>query len=295
MRFKEGTVARLLIENLKESESKLELASLGPSPRNEHLWRPILDESQGSRTSERFSEHGAMDRWYQREIGWIETYLRGALAVPDIAAELRNDRYWHVIGMIERDDPDERASLTGSFEPLCLYQAAWLRQLREQLEALVRFDPDDELLVVPDTNVFAHCGTVYDIDWSSYAGATAVHLVVPHVVIDELDDLKRTARDKDVRLRVRFAINALKKALSGTEPGSAAIVRDGLTVAVLPDPPGHQRLPSNDEEICDRAHMLQQFAYFPSHVLLASNDMGMHVRAHAFGLDVIEIPDQQAP
>jgi PIN domain len=76
---------------------------------------------------------------------------------------------------------------------------------------------------------------------------------------------------------------------NGSLRDAAGRVGDGVTVQILVDPAGHARLPSNDEEICDRAVLLSQFT---SPVLLATNDMGMHVRAHAMGVTVVEVPEQ---
>jgi rRNA-processing protein FCF1 len=281
VRLRDGTDVRQLIGNLRRWESELTRAADSDLGSSKDLWgsyvRDYIDEVK--------REPWALECWYWEEIDEIESFLRNAADDPDVTGGLFNDRYWRVIS----DESETPAPTRYGFSQVCLYQAGCLKRIREQLESVASCARGAGTVVVPDTNVFAHCGTVSDINWRALAGGTTVRIIVPHVVVDELDDLKRTGRDKDVRLRVRTAISALKQVLGDTSAGSAARVGDGVTVAILPDPPGHQRLPSNDEEICDRALVVRQFT---APVLLATNDMGMHVRAHAFGLEVLEVPER---
>ncbi len=118
-----------------------------------------------------------------------------------------------------------------------------------------------------------------------------MRVIIPLIVVDELDELKRTARDKADRTAVRAGMRELKDTLAGSQHGTAVKIADSVTVAILPDPRGHRRLPSGDEEICDRTTMLRQFT---SPVVLATNDNGMHVRALGFNLDTIEIPERDS-
>jgi rRNA-processing protein FCF1 len=271
-----------LIKHLHDWETELQRASY-PTYKTEDFWRPIADAFE--RSGESISEWRAMDLWYENKVENIEEYLTYALADDELISNLLTERYWNIISVIKQG---ELASVQGGFGLACRHQSKVLGQFRLQLEAVAACARGEGTVVVPDTNVFAHCGTVYDIDWLSHASCDQVRIIVPHVVIDELDELKWTGRDKDVRLQVRAAIKALRSLTGGKPPGSAAFVRDGVSLAILPDQRGHVRLPSNDEEICDRALLLQQFT---RPVVLATNDMGMHVRAHAFDLKVIEVPD----
>jgi predicted ribonuclease YlaK len=45
-----------------------------------------------------------------------------------------------------------------------------------------------------------------------------VRVIIPLIVVDELDELKRTARDKADRAAVRAGVRELKDTLEGSSP-----------------------------------------------------------------------------
>jgi hypothetical protein len=227
-------------------------------------------------------------QWYAGMVDTIEETLRHFLDDTGLADGLFTYRYWHIL---QGSVPDSLYG-KGVFRQECAYQAGRLKRACEELEALREHAQGEGTVAVPDTNVLVHCGTVRDIDWRAQIGGSRVRVVIPLVVVDELDELKWTARERADRTAVRKGIRVLKDALAGHPPGAAALLAEGVTVAVLPDPRGHRRLPSNDEEICERAAMLRQFT---SPVVLATNDNGMHVRALGYSVDTIEIPEKDTP
>jgi hypothetical protein len=97
----------------------------------------------------------------------------------------------------------------------------------------------------------------------------------------------RAERDKADREAIRASIRLLRQKPASLKAGQEAELSGTLTVAVLPDPRGHRRLPSNDEEICDRAALVGQI----SPVVLATNDYGMSLRALGFGLTTVEVAE----
>ncbi len=98
-----------------------------------------------------------------------------------------------------------------------------------------------------------------------------VHLVITILVIDELDNLKRS-RGQEVRWRPAYTLAYLDRILNdrgdGTiRPADTSALHGGpgtprgqVTVEILPDPPGHRRLPINDDELIDRALAVQALA-----------------------------------
>ncbi|MFI1658195.1 PIN domain-containing protein [Streptomyces sp. NPDC020472] len=104
-------------------------------------------------------------------------------------------------------------------------------------------------MVVPDTNFFIkHDRKFEDIDFfeNLSPGVTFVSVVVPMVVVDELDRLKES-RDRQVRRRVGYSLAVLDRLLD-----SDALVGEAK-VELLSDDPGHVRLPDENDEIVDRA------------------------------------------
>jgi hypothetical protein len=160
-------------------------------------------------------------------------------------------------------------------------------------------------LVVADTNVYLHRPEPFDrIDWSGLLPGldhTGVHLLVPLVVVDELDRQKqgrsdrRVVRDGDetVRTRARTTIRTLEDLFA--DPGAVATVRpepEPVRAELLVDPAGHVRLPSADAEIVDTARAAQDL--YGSPVTVVARDTGMVFRARAAGLRAVRVADGPA-
>ena len=128
-------------------------------------------------------------------------------------------------------------------------------------------------LVAADTNVYLHHPEPFErIDWSGLLPGldhTGVHLLVPLVVVDELDRQKQGQSGKLVvrggkelvRTRARTAIRTLEDLF--TDPDTLSTVGpepSPVRAELLVDPPGHVRLPSADAEIVDTARAAQDLA-----------------------------------
>jgi rRNA-processing protein FCF1 len=140
------------------------------------------------------------------------------------------------------------------------------------------------------------------IDWHQEIDereSRRVRVVVPIIVIDELDKLKRSQGDMIVRgARVprrtlaRQALRTLSRmfdrpdAIYRADPPPAKPTQFEL----LMDPPGHERLASPDAEIRDRA--LSQAAY-ADRVVLVTFDIGSSLAASFIGLEVARLKDAE--
>lgn len=157
-------------------------------------------------------------------------------------------------------------------------------------------------LVVADTNVYLHHPEPFErIDWSGLLPGldhTGVHLLVPLVVVDELDRQKQGQSGKPVvrsgkelaRTRARTTIRTLEHLF--TDPDAIATVRpepSPVRAELLVDPPGHVRLPSADAEIVDTARAAQDI--YGSPVTVVARDTGMVFRARAAGLMAVRLTD----
>lgn len=138
-------------------------------------------------------------------------------------------------------------------------------------------------VLVLDTSVFIkHETKLEDTDFFvlAGAGAEAVRVTVPMVVVDELDRLKES-RDKQVRWRAGYSLAVLDRLLDSNE-------RLGrVKVEVFFDNPGHVRLPDEDDEIVDRA--LAVHAIAAGSVQLVTYDTGMSMRAKWANLPVLKL------
>ncbi|MGW7288964.1 PIN domain-containing protein [Streptomyces sp. NPDC054847] len=159
------------------------------------------------------------------------------------------------------------------------------------------------VFVVADTSVYVqHHARLEAWDLRSMCGVREepIHLLVPMVVVDELDNLKQS-KDKHRRWRAGYTLAVFERLLS-SGPGAAILKEEDysaldsggipsgkVTVEVLFDPPGHVRLPINDDEIIDRGLAVQPLAGRP--VQLLTYDTGQAMRGRAAGLRTSKLRD----
>jgi hypothetical protein len=146
-------------------------------------------------------------------------------------------------------------------------------------------------LVVPDTSAFTRGEWFEDIDWPTMLGVgPQVRLVVPILVVEELDGLKdreRTSKNGD---RARRVVQRLRDLFADVPPGQPAHLPKctTVTIEILLDSDWHQRRPNHDGEIIDQALLVQDMTGHP--VRLACVDAPMEFRARQHGLLVHAIP-----
>ncbi|WP_188037098.1 PIN domain-containing protein [Actinotalea sp. JY-7885] len=157
-----------------------------------------------------------------------------------------------------------------------------------------------DAFVVPDTNVFIHAPVPFDeLAWDTTAQAGQAHLrlLVPMMVIDELDGLKNRgtgtvsdASKEPVRSRARTTLRILERLLA--EPAEPVILtpesRPAVSLMVLFDDPDHARLLDADSEIIDRTRTVADATGKAATV--ASYDLGMRLRARMAGLETVDPP-----
>jgi rRNA-processing protein FCF1 len=141
--------------------------------------------------------------------------------------------------------------------------------------------------VVLDTNDLLHYARYDKIPWAAVYGKNTV-VVIPHVVVDEIDK-KSYATSDTIRRRARGVFALLEQTLTEQRDGHATA--GGVRVEVLLDEPEHVRLPNNDDEIVARACELQQ-SIGPVRVTVLTGDNGMRARALAWGLNADKLPDK---
>jgi rRNA-processing protein FCF1 len=151
------------------------------------------------------------------------------------------------------------------------------RAIESVKDTIVRW-PEKVSTLVLDTSFFIeHEDKLEDVDFSELAGQHGgVRIAVPMTVVDELDQLKEAKASAQVRWRARYGLAVLDRLL--TDETMLGFVE----VEVLPDPPGHVRLPDEDDEIVDRALALSVVAAGP--VQLVTYDTGMALRAKIAGV-----------
>jgi PIN domain-containing protein len=178
---------------------------------------------------------------------------------------------------------------------------AWdrrLEHLASELESLRSFTARPGRITVLDTSALMEGVPFTEYDWHalrSDLAAGPIRLVVPILVIEELDGLKRT-RDRQQKADAKQVLRAMW-ALHGTAPTVPAALPHApdVTIEVYLDGDWHKRRDNNDGEIIDQALSLQELT--GQQIILATCDYNQGYRASAPGIATALMPrrDDQEP
>lgn len=232
----------------------------------------------------------AYARWARNAASQLARMLRP----EDVDRLVLTRRHWVIQGL----DPQ---GLPETIEPLVNLEleerVRTLANAVSKQEAIIeRWVARTGLVVVADTNVYVeHEEPLASYDWQGIVGAGAargLHLVVPTIVIDELDGLKRHNRQK-VKSQARQKLRTLEELLLENPLGVAELqpMHDSVgavTVELLLDDPEHVRLPHPDDELVDRALTLSVVAGRQVHFV--TGDHGALFRGAVADLVVYHLP-----
>jgi hypothetical protein len=201
----------------------------------------------------------------------------------EIADQLRSGRYRAILAA---PLDQARSMMFMEFQELRQYFRAVANRVREMQAR--HGHPDAARYMVLDTNTTLHYTRFDKVPWQKEFGkGTAV--VIPHVVVDEIDTKSYQTGDKKISKRARGVFRLLESVL---EKGPGAATADDRTpVLIAADEPGHPRLPVPDDELVASALRLQQ-AVAPAEVVVVSRDIGVRTRAGAWTLLARPLPDK---
>jgi hypothetical protein len=170
------------------------------------------------------------------------------------------------------------------------------------LDAQIKRWSGSELLALLDSSFYIrHPDKLEEVDFDTLIGAKGhpICILVPMVVIDELDRLKDSSSDRHVRWRAGYTLAVIDRLFQSTTgvaqlhpqdpaaPTAGSTTRGEVTMELLYDPPGHTRLPINDDEIIDRALAILPLAN--RDVTLITYDTGQSTRARRAGLKEVKL------
>jgi rRNA-processing protein FCF1 len=227
---------------------------------------------------------GAAVRNYESWTGEVSRKLREVFTSSELTTRVRGEKYWIIVAG-DASSPrtasmmhSELSDLTQDF----IYTANELRELQ------ARFAGHAGRCLVLDTNDFLHYQRFDYIPWSTIYRKDA-WVVVPHVVLDEIDR-KSYEEGSKIHKRARGAYKLLEGLFGQIDSDGYTTLRDGSLCLIMADDPGHIRLPNNDDEIVARAAFLQQ-ALNPGQVTIITRDIGMRARAMAQRLRAESLPE----
>ena len=116
----------------------------------------------------------------------------------------------------------------------------------------------------------------------------AVRLIIPLVVIDELDN-KKYARREESQQRARELLTLIDR-YESVAPDACAKLQEGVTFEILPDEPGHYRTASTDQEILEWCEFLRQMVGRP--VTLVTGASGVRINARARDIAVFKLGEE---
>src|SRR5437899_952930 len=223
-----GVTGALLLDALRLTENSLENV-----------------RGSGGSAIERFN---AYQKWANEEARRLGRLLRPA----DLDSLVTTPRYWTLQAL----DPVAHGSLAAFINLELDERLRVVSGTREELEReLVRWQSARGLVVVPDSHVLLHHDEYFDaIEWTTVVPARAedVNVVIPLLVIDELDDQKRGNRNNKVsdhnperaRTRARVTLRKLDELFTNTDwrvtlKPSAFPERGAITLELLFDGPDH--------------------------------------------------------
>jgi hypothetical protein len=163
------------------------------------------------------------------------------------------------------------------------------------------------VLVMPDSSFYIrHGNKLEDVDFASLLSLREeyVYVLIPMVIVDELDGLKQHNK-QHVRWRAGYTLAVLDRLFQATSGPATlrqenfaalhtgGIPRGRIDMELLFDPPGHLRLPINDDEIVDRAMAVQRLA--ERRVTLLTYDTGQSTRGRNAGLKVRKLTEDTGP
>jgi len=231
-------------------------------------------------------------------VGWVTESARALqpwLNAEDIDRLIRTPTYWAVVGMspqattIPRIVSDEMRGRQDGLQRA----VESLEQFRRRFD-----DMEPTTLVIPDTNVLLqHPVELADIDWHSLLQRhvrtfDTVRLVIPLLVVDELDNAKRR---RENRTRARTTLRHVYRSTS-IDVSSRSLVSErtgnhgAVWLEVLTESPGHERLGRPDDELVSVTGRLGDAVGKP--VLFLTYDTGAALRAVAGEVEHVLLQDK---
>lgn len=234
----------------------------------------------------------------QAYLNWVSTtqqQLRTVFADTELEDSLLGRGYWHICALASQSSERLPNRLIG--EEL-VFQVGHpgihgdpggrIGEVAAGLRGLLGLSSRPGRICVLDTNALLHYTWFDQLPWAERMQVPQVRLVVPLVVVDELD-AKKYARRAEFQQRARELLTRIDRYVTGSPPDGYSPVREGVTVEILPDERGHLRVQGNDPEILERCEFLQQVTGRP--VTLITGDSGMRINAQNRDIAVFKLSD----
>jgi rRNA-processing protein FCF1 len=254
--------------------------------------RGEANSSMGAATADRLT--GYLE-WAARSARMLHNRLRAA-DIDQLISTRGYDRLLSSVGNLVIADTGTQRVINGLLDMELQLRIEALDEIITDLNTRNPQWSGDDLYAVLDTSVYIeHGDKLENLDIAPQLTAfpdKRLHLLVPIVVIDELDGIKNKG-DGIKRWRAAYTLGVVERIFSPKEPRRGYLrdgeygVRGAVDMEILFDSPGHIRLPVNDDEIIDRTLAATPLAEKP--VTLITFDTGQTLRAREAGVPVIKL------
>lgn len=205
------------------------------------------------------------------------------------------ERLLSAVGILTHSATGPQRVLSGLLNREIERQRELFEQAIKDLQEQILRWPPDFLYAVADTSFYIeHEHKLEDIDFAPLLGSAwhdkRIVLIVPVIVLDELDGLKKRGPTQHAKWRASYTLGVFDRIFS--KPGAQSVLRPptadpkrgGVLADILFDPRQHERLPIPDDEIIDRTLAAQGLA--GREVTLLTFDTSQTARARHVGLTV---------
>jgi len=222
---------------------------------------------------------------------WTEAAARtlGNVLTSDAVSDLIYTQHYWVLRAATADSPRLIAQVMAELDN----RQRVLTETADRLDReRSRWQNSSASLVVPDTNMFLQDGKpLSQVDWTSVCGrAIEIRIVVPIMVIHELDRLKRQGNNTTrsmARQALRWLVQVLPYGLDGSSLLSSGTTDTRIEVYVHGGP---SRPEDADSVIIQVVKRLAQLSELPTR--LVTYDLGMRLRAMAAGVNAEQLLDE---
>ena len=218
---------------------------------------------------------------------WVENaeiQLRNLFMDGFLADDLISQRYFYIRQIVPRSGQPRPWQLVQAERDL---QKNRIDQVISNIKNLNKLKEVEGTPLILDTHVFLHFNSFKTIDWLKEFGLESARLIIPLVVLDQLDD-KTFSPNRKLAKRADKVLRDLDEYIVNAD-ASRTQIQSKVTLEVLVDDLSHRRKSNEDSIIIEQATFLNQI--LDKKVILVTGDRGMRVRSYPQGIELKFLPN----
>lgn len=281
------------------------LVSPLPGTSRDQLLR-TLTQIHSDVTNLRGGGFGGANGWIAAYLKWVATavqHLSNQVSAADLDRLVLTDGYRHLLSLLGRLNALGDVATQSAGNALVSLEVTRrvdaFDAAKNAMQAQITRWSAPGVFAVPDTSFYIkHPYKLEEVDFAPLLEVREdpIHILLPIVVLDELDGLKDRGPTPHAKWRAGYTLAVIDRIFksstgpatlkpedfSALAPRTGGIPRGEITMELFFDPRGHVRLPINDDELVDRTLAIQALA--GREVTFLTYDTGQSTRARNAGL-----------